>query len=35
MEPIIDALESALIEEGGTSPYRSTMSAIVVTARAA
>ncbi len=32
--PIVDALAAALVENGGDSPHRSTMQAIVATARA-
>ena len=34
-EPIVEAVAQALAREGGDTPYRSTMSALVVTARAA
>jgi len=33
-EPIVDAVATALAQTGGDNPYRSTMQAIVVTARA-
>jgi hypothetical protein len=34
LEPIVDALEAAFVQEGGSEPFRSTMRALVVTARA-
>ena len=34
LEPIVDALAAALVRIGGDHPFRSTMQAIVVTARA-
>jgi SAM-dependent methyltransferase len=34
LDPIVDALEAALVRVGGDHPFRSTMRALVVTARA-
>jgi hypothetical protein len=34
LDPIVDALETALARVGGDHPFRSTMRALVVTARA-
>jgi ubiquinone/menaquinone biosynthesis C-methylase UbiE len=34
LEPIVDALEAAFVQIGGSEPFRSTMRALVVTARA-
>jgi SAM-dependent methyltransferase len=34
LDPIVDALEAALVRAGGDHPFRSTMRALVVTARA-
>jgi hypothetical protein len=34
LEPIVDALEAAFVQVGGSEPFRSTMRALVATARA-
>jgi hypothetical protein len=34
LAPIVDALEAAFVQIGGSEPFRSTMRALVVTARA-